>query len=271
MAQSERLLRLPTQVPNLSLPQVRSISLREVGGIPRAAGVNMTSQLPGKILEEHNEGNSRIGLVEFGGKRRAIYLNLVPEAQVGDYVRFHAGFAIERFIGDDSRHAVEKFGGVSEDEAPEPDLETARPYRLLSELDAPQLRKLLPLAQDKQFAAGTVIFQSGDKSLFLHLIVSGDVALEEDTGDQPVRVQSLHAGDAMGWSALTAEARTHFRARALSPVSTVAFPSEQIRASCDRDPTMGYSLNKRLVELLAERLDAMRLKLVGHGKTAEYR
>ena len=31
------------------------------------------------------------------------------------------------------------------------DLETDRAYRLLSELDPQQLRKLIPLAQDKQF------------------------------------------------------------------------------------------------------------------------
>ncbi len=59
----------------------------------------MTSAIIGKILEEHTEGNNRLGLIEFGaetgGKRRTIYLNLVPEAHAGDYVRFHAGFATE--------------------------------------------------------------------------------------------------------------------------------------------------------------------------------
>ena len=56
--------------------------------------------LPGRIIEVYNEGANRIGVVEFDGKRRAIYLTLVPEAQAGDYVRFHAGFAIERTRGE---------------------------------------------------------------------------------------------------------------------------------------------------------------------------
>jgi hydrogenase maturation factor len=58
----------------------------------------MISPLPGKIHEVYNEGNNRIGLVEFDGKRRTIYLNLVPEAQVGDYVRFHAGSRLSAWM-----------------------------------------------------------------------------------------------------------------------------------------------------------------------------
>ena len=56
----------------------------------------MISRIPGKILEVYKEGNNRIGLVESDGKRRAIYLDLVPAAQAGDYVQFYAGFATER-------------------------------------------------------------------------------------------------------------------------------------------------------------------------------
>ena len=60
----------------------------------------MTAPALGRIVEEYSEGDSRIGLVEFDGKRKSIYLNLVPEAHVGDCVRFHAGFATERVAGD---------------------------------------------------------------------------------------------------------------------------------------------------------------------------
>jgi len=213
----------------------------------------------GRIIEVHDEGSNRIGLVEFDGKRRNVYLSLVPDAQVGDEVLFHAGFATERIGVNDIPPAHEKTGANEEDETRE--FESCRASRMLSELDPRQLRKLIPLAQNKMFAAGEVIFRAGDRSLFLHLIASGDVALEAVAGTQAIEVQTLHAGDAMGWSALNADARTHFQARALSPVCTVAFPGEQLRAACDEDPAIGYALMKRLVELVTERLDAMRLKL----------
>ena len=38
--------------------------------------------------------NGSIGEVEVGGVRRKISLHLVPEAEVGDYVYVHTGFAI---------------------------------------------------------------------------------------------------------------------------------------------------------------------------------
>jgi CRP/FNR family transcriptional regulator, cyclic AMP receptor protein len=141
-------------------------------------------------------------------------------------------------------------------------VEMAQTYRLLSELDPRQLRKLLPLAEEKQFPAGRLIFIEGDKSAFLHLIVSGEVALEMGVENRLVRVQTLYTGDAMGWSALTADSVTHFQARALSPVSTVAFAGATLREACDHDPEMGYALMKRLFELLTERLDATRLQVL---------
>ena len=214
----------------------------------------MNTPSVGRIVEAHSEDNNRVGLVEFEGKRRTIYLNLVPEASAGDCVEFHAGFATELVVP-----CKPESGSVT---APLPaTVESLQAYKLLRELEPRHLRKLLPLAQDCQFEAGQIVFRSGEKSRFLHLIVSGDVTLEEDTGAKVAPVYDLHAGDAMGWSALTTGAVTHFRARAITRVSTVAFPSDEIRAACEQDAVMGYALMKRLLELLTDRLDATRMKL----------
>jgi len=148
---------------------------------------------------------------------------------------------------------------------PDEFVKMAQTYGVLSELDPRQLRKLLPIAEGKQFAGGQIIFREGDKSSFFHLIVSGIVVLEETAGSKPLRVQTLHPGEAMGWSALASDSRTHFRARALSPVSTVAFASARIREACERDPEMGFALMKRLLDVVTERLDAARMQLAGRN------
>jgi len=215
----------------------------------------MSSKIRGKVLEEHNEENNRVGLVEFSGKRRTIYLDLVPEAHTGDYVWFHAAFATELAGETESEQQPAKADDGTEQE---PELNRYRAYRLLSELEPQYLRKLLPLTQDKDYAADEIIFQVGDNSLFLHLIVEGEVSLEDESGRH---VQTLRAGDAMGWSALTPAARTHFQARALTRVLTVAFPGDQLRAACKQDPGMGYELMVRLLEVATERLDFLRKKL----------
>jgi len=232
----------------------------------------MTTAVIGQILEEHTEGNNRLGLIEFGSgngsKRRTIYLNLVPGAHIGDYVSFHAGFATEQIK--DLEPALRKRAFsvgepfATEDEK-EPGPEAYEGYRLLSELDPAQLRKLILLAQDRYFDADRIIFRSGETSLFLLLIVAGKVVLEDVSGSQPVQVQTLGAGDAMGWSALTPGGQTHFQARAVTRVSTLAFRGEEVKAAFDRDPAMGYAFMKRLLELVTERLDAARMKLAAQA------
>ncbi len=146
--------------------------------------------IPGRIIEIYTEGSHRIGLVEFDGKRRAIYLSLVPEAQVGDDVLFHAGFATERVQLKETRSPQQQPAGGGQP-AGRTNLETDHAYRLLSELDPQQLIKLIPLAVDKQYATGEIIFPSGATSLFLHLIVTADEALEAVTDERKHQDQTL--------------------------------------------------------------------------------
>jgi len=56
----------------------------------------MCLAVPGKILKTEDHNGSRVGRVQFGGITRDAYLDFVPEAQPGDYVMVHVGFAISR-------------------------------------------------------------------------------------------------------------------------------------------------------------------------------
>ncbi len=56
----------------------------------------MCLAVPGKILNAQLEHGVRVGRVEFGGIVRSACLDFVPEAQPGDYVMVHVGFAISR-------------------------------------------------------------------------------------------------------------------------------------------------------------------------------
>lgn len=211
--------------------------------------------MQGRIIDVRQDGANRIGMVEFEGKRRAVYLTLIPSAAVGDEILFHAGFATECV-----RHAEPETASAQ----PAVNLEATGAFRLLSDLDPAQLRKLIGIAQNRQFSSGDIIFPSGATSPYLHLIVSGHVALEAVTDGLTQEVQTLHTGDAMGWSAVGGENMTHFQARALSPVATVALPGSALREICDADPALGYAIMRRLVDLTAECLDAVRAKLAEH-------
>jgi len=136
----------------------------------------------GRIVEIYKEGANRIGLVEFDGKRRAIYLTLIPSAQAGDEVLFHAGFATELVAPAEAPYPARRTASRNAAEGQKITLDSGSAYRVLSDLDPRQLRKIIPLAEEHQYTAGDIIFPAGATSSFLHLIVSGDVALEAVTG-----------------------------------------------------------------------------------------
>jgi hydrogenase expression/formation protein HypC len=56
----------------------------------------MCLAIPGKILEVQEVGGMRAARVQFGGIVRQVSLVFVPEANLGDYVMVHVGFAISR-------------------------------------------------------------------------------------------------------------------------------------------------------------------------------
>jgi hydrogenase expression/formation protein HypC len=56
----------------------------------------MCLAVPGKILTIDDAAGLRQARVQFGGITRIASLELVPEAQLGDYVLVHVGFAISR-------------------------------------------------------------------------------------------------------------------------------------------------------------------------------
>ena len=83
----------------------------------------MCLAVPGKVLESYEVGPSRIAKVEFGGVTRQVYLDFVPEAEVGDYVLVHVGFAICKIDAAEAKRTyelLEEMGAVLEAEEEQP-------------------------------------------------------------------------------------------------------------------------------------------------------
>jgi hydrogenase expression/formation protein HypC len=88
----------------------------------------MCLAIPGKILDISQQTGLRAGRVEFGGIVRAVSLDYVPEASVGDYVIVHAGFAIsvvDRQEAERTYQLLEEIGVVqtelASESSPSPD------------------------------------------------------------------------------------------------------------------------------------------------------
>jgi hydrogenase expression/formation protein HypC len=67
--------------------------------------------IPGKLLEITEQDSLPMGKVEFGGIVKDICLAYVPEAQVGEYVLVHVGFAISII---DEQEAAEIFSYIEQ-------------------------------------------------------------------------------------------------------------------------------------------------------------
>lgn len=55
----------------------------------------MCLSIPGKVVETDRELDVLMGKVDFGGISKRVCLEHVPEAQPGDYVLVHVGFALQ--------------------------------------------------------------------------------------------------------------------------------------------------------------------------------
>ena len=89
----------------------------------------MCLAVPGKILAAEERDGNRIAKVQFGGVSRQVFLNFVPEAQVGDYVVVHVGFALSRMDAEEAARTYRLLeeSGMVEDELggglqPEPEI-----------------------------------------------------------------------------------------------------------------------------------------------------
>ncbi|MBZ5660259.1 MAG: HypC/HybG/HupF family hydrogenase formation chaperone [Acidobacteriia bacterium] len=82
----------------------------------------MCLAIPGKILTAENRNGVRVGRVQFGGITRDTCLDFVPEAEVGDYVIVHVGFAISRVDAEEAEKSyelLESMGLLQEELGPE--------------------------------------------------------------------------------------------------------------------------------------------------------
>ena len=67
----------------------------------------MCLAIPGKIVEKQERDGARLGRVDFGGVIREVHLDFVPEAQVGEYVIVHVGFALNRLNEEEAQRTFE--------------------------------------------------------------------------------------------------------------------------------------------------------------------
>lgn len=67
----------------------------------------MCLAIPGRVETVRTESGLRMADVRFGGIRREVCLQYLPEADVGDYVLVHVGFALSRVDEEEARRTYD--------------------------------------------------------------------------------------------------------------------------------------------------------------------
>ena len=136
-------------------------------------------------------------------------------------------------------------------------------HPFLKGMSADHLKILADSAMLAEFKDGEVIFREGDPANRFYLIEEGQVVLESRKQDRPpIRIQTIGAGDVLGWSWLFTPYYWNFEARALEPSRAIFFYGTRLRDKCEEEHGFGYELMKRMSAVMLQRLQATRKKLL---------
>ena len=132
-------------------------------------------------------------------------------------------------------------------------------HPFLAGMNHKQLVLLTNCAIPVHFGKGQIIFREGEMANRFYLIESGKVILQS-TGrhGQPALVDTIGAGDLLGWSWIFPPYVWHFTARASEPTDAIFFYGTILREYCERDHSLGYELFKRMSAVMVKRLQAAR-------------
>jgi CRP/FNR family cyclic AMP-dependent transcriptional regulator len=130
-------------------------------------------------------------------------------------------------------------------------------------LEPTYLTLLVGCATNVRFDDGRFVFRAGEEANHFYLLRAGTVALEiAPPGRTPLIVETLAAGDILGWSWLIPPYHWMFDARAVGLTRAIALDGKCLRTKCEADHDLGYELLKRFAHIMEQRLQATRLQLL---------
>ncbi|HEY3413774.1 MAG TPA: cyclic nucleotide-binding domain-containing protein [Armatimonadota bacterium] len=119
------------------------------------------------------------------------------------------------------------------------------------------LQIMSDIVQQVDFDSGCYLFREGEPADRVYLILHGSVMLEtfnEEYG--PIPIESLEAGDSIGWSGFIPPFDWRFDAKAVQPTVALVFETARLNSICEMHNDFGYALMKRMAGLVEQRLNA---------------
>ncbi|MFE1312785.1 cyclic nucleotide-binding domain-containing protein [Streptomyces sp. NPDC058755] len=123
--------------------------------------------------------------------------------------------------------------------------------------------RLMQLAREVSFAAGTRLFEEGRRADRFWIVRTGTVALDlRVPGRRPAVIESLEHGELVGWSWHFPPHLWQLGGEALTPVRAWEFDAKAVLELCAADPEFGRAIAVWVGLVVAQRLHASRVRLL---------
>jgi len=117
-------------------------------------------------------------------------------------------------------------------------------------------------ASNVRFEAGEFVHRRDDEANSFYIIRQGKVALEVcPPGGKPITVQTVSDGEILGWAWLVPPYHCQFDAQAVELTRAIVLDGKCLRKKCGEDHALGYELLSRLLPVMGQSMEAMRIQL----------
>ena len=149
------------------------------------------------------------------------------------------------------------------------DLLAAQP--VLLDLEPSDIDLIAGCGHNEVFQPGALLAREDNPANQFFIVREGKVALQMHTATGPLLIETIGSGDLVGWSWLFAPYRWVFDVAAIETTRALVIDAACLRDKCDADPVFGYRLMKRFAQVIVDRLQSTRgrlLDLYGAGNAS---
>ncbi len=143
--------------------------------------------------------------------------------------------------------------------------ETLRRFALFAGIAPAHFKDLAMAGEEVELEEGEWLFREGDEADGLYLIVSGTVDLKialDASGERQADLETLVAGEVLGWSALVEPYLYTLGAVVTSRASLVKLDAARLRKLLEDNPQLGFQIMTRLASVIGDRLKNLRVRFV---------
>lgn len=117
------------------------------------------------------------------------------------------------------------------------------------------LKAVAAICEQKSYAAGEFVFESGEPSRHLYILEKGRIRLRFSQGGQVAYTLS-DAGEIFGWSSMVNQGEYTLSAQTVSEVSVARLENKRLQEILAGDPSSGMAFYRHLAEFIGLRLSS---------------